>query len=131
MTWLEELATVAQLHLAGAQSYFLTVEGVPDRYCSCICVEEQWFNGFEALLCSLHSRLLYHTCLVDCIQVFIHQDMDFYLNVQLRTIFYAVCDLTASFRFSTSDVVETPGALCKDISSMHANIDGHLGRIAS
>lgn len=65
MTRPEESVTVAQRHLAGAQSALPTGEGERSEYRRRLGVREQQCGSLEALLRGLHTCLVNHTSLVD------------------------------------------------------------------
>lgn len=67
MTRVEESIEVAQRQLTDVQSSLLSVKGERNEYCLGLGIEERRRGGLKAGLHSLHSRVVYHTFLLDSV----------------------------------------------------------------
>lgn len=76
------------------------------EYCRRLAFKAQRHGGFEAFLCSLRSRLVDHTSLVDLGGALLRQDLDRDLHFYLQAIITAVHDSEIGFSSATSKAVE-------------------------
>lgn len=129
---LKKLVEVAQFPLARSQSALRAVEDACDEYHSRIAINEQRWGVLEALHCSLRSRLVHHTSLLDSVQDFLRQDMDCNLDVYFWGIINAARDHAACFRSAKFNVVESLSAMLRqDVSSILAHLDNLLAASTS